>query len=293
MKGVPMKSPSYRKTAFTLIELLVVIAIIAILASLLLPAFASAKKSADMIVCKSNLRQWGIATHLYLVDYHAFPPFAVERERVVDPRIHWYDALFPYTRAQWSTPVENGKPPRPGINVCPGYLKSGGIFDQWSSSYGYNFAGIGYLGSDFDLGLGGKTSGSFELPAPASMIRPRKDSEVLSPADMFDIGDAVLLRAYGSTRVQGLGGLNPTTGLPSLWFPPVVPGADSDFSDPNVKSIVYAIQRRHTKGVWNLLFCDGHVETLKRNDVFDLRRDEVSRRWNKDDLPHVELRLYP
>lgn len=53
------------RLAFTLIELLVVIAVIAVLVAMLLPAVQSARESARRTQCRNNLKQIGIALHLY------------------------------------------------------------------------------------------------------------------------------------------------------------------------------------------------------------------------------------
>ena len=62
---------------FTLIELLIVVAIIALLVAILVPAVAKARETARSAVCKSNLRQWGLAVILYAEDHNAMIPHAM------------------------------------------------------------------------------------------------------------------------------------------------------------------------------------------------------------------------
>jgi len=57
-----------RPTGFTLIELLVVIAIIAILAALLLPALATAKRSSIDVNCISNSKELLLSMTMYVDD---------------------------------------------------------------------------------------------------------------------------------------------------------------------------------------------------------------------------------
>lgn len=62
---LPMPPGKKARGAFTLVELLVVIGIIAVLMSLLIPALAGARESANRLKCANNLRQLGTAMTVY------------------------------------------------------------------------------------------------------------------------------------------------------------------------------------------------------------------------------------
>jgi prepilin-type N-terminal cleavage/methylation domain-containing protein len=66
--------PHHRRNAFTLIELLTVIAITGILASILIPVVGSVRKSAQLTLTSSNLRQMGTAMALFLADNYDVLP---------------------------------------------------------------------------------------------------------------------------------------------------------------------------------------------------------------------------
>jgi prepilin-type N-terminal cleavage/methylation domain-containing protein/prepilin-type processing-associated H-X9-DG protein len=98
-----------RHCGFTLIELLVVLGIIAVLLGLLLPALQRAREAGTQTRCKNNLKQIGLALHMYH-DGHARMPPGCSYRGGVDPYPHmtWMTRLLPFVEqsARWQQAVQ-------------------------------------------------------------------------------------------------------------------------------------------------------------------------------------------
>jgi prepilin-type N-terminal cleavage/methylation domain-containing protein/prepilin-type processing-associated H-X9-DG protein len=276
-------------SGFTLIELLVVIAIVAILAAILLPALNRAKKQAYATECRSNLHQWGLALQMYVTDNRSYP--SVDSFSNFDPYIGQKYPVPTYLPGPNGVLlVDPNPPPRHSVWHCPSYDRLPGIFGgntHNGGSYGYNCNGAiqpqtvsGYSG----FGLAGQ-----RVPGGTtdSELPPIRDAQVLRPANMFAMADAYLLRNI-SPSTPSQAAIPFIIGRQSLALAQIPRDHTGTYIGAPIGLADGIYQRRHDSR-FNVVFCDGHVETLKISNLFTTLSDDVLSRWNNDGQPHREL----
>lgn len=249
------------QVGFTLSDLLVLTALVSLLAVLPFAAHGNGRTRSRSLSCLNNLRQLGVAMHLYVADYRQYPGCL---SVTTGYAYVWPQRLLGETSGQRQLFSCPAAPPNSwwdtNLNSTLGGTGPTG-FDPYTVrntsrfSFGYNDWG---LSINQNLGLGGDINGGF-----ASVVT---EAKVLAPSQLIALGD--LPATQNPAAISFNANLDPTDSAPSCQRP----------------------GNRHAFRT-DLLFADGHTEAPWRNDIISPAATNPWRaRWNNDNKPHTELK---
>lgn len=231
-----MSEGGKRSGGFTLIELIVAIAILGVLASLVVNLSRGARSATQQAACGSNLRQLGLAVRLYLIDHNQnFPPYV---ERTESGPIWYFGRETGAGDAEGERDLDREAGPLypyiqqvGSIEVCP-------AFNYGNAIYKAKFKGASW-GYGYNWRLGGRWTGR----NPVNVAQLSNQSRVIV------FGDCAQANTFQAPA-------SPDNPMLEEFY----------IIDETYKTIHF----RHNHRA-NLLFADGHVESM---EMLEGTRDE-------------------
>ena len=266
------------KKAFTLIELLVVIAIIALLLSIITPSLRKAKQAAWNIICRNNLRQYGLAGAMYTQENDSMFPNAwgsIFKSVEPDRLCQWHDqsrnplmnpdlagSLWPYLGEQDKS------------HLCP-------VFDRFARREHQCTSGIPVepiFGYSMNAMLGGFEFNNAQQYVHVLRVRT---TDIRSPASTFFFGEEnpwVNPERYGATlNDNALCGTPQHPSQPGAWTTPLSSMITSE-KDTGVTyldclaSFHKTTFEKRDDGESNVVYVDGHVDLTKWDNTYRISR---------------------
>ncbi|WP_052362028.1 prepilin-type N-terminal cleavage/methylation domain-containing protein [Geminisphaera colitermitum] len=197
------RSRFVRPVGFTLIELLTVIAIIGILAGILVPTVGRVRQAANATKCLSNLRQFGVASLLYVGEHKG----RLNYQTSLGENPWWQTRFAPYLS---TASVRNAQT----VWVCPSVTERKLDEDKNKKDYGMSSAALA-SNPEGEAGTGiGRLLSDFQTPARKVYITEmdvsEKNTTYLEPSKFFVFvkgGDGkIALRHNGKANVLFIDG---------------------------------------------------------------------------------------
>lgn len=236
-----------------MIELLVVIAVIAILAAILMPVLTSAKAKGDQIYCLNNMRQWGIAFHMYCDDNSDYVP---EEGNVAaginDPGSA---TSTPNLTMAW-------------YNIIPPELGSPSLVELYG---GFSHPRMPPLPSSHSL----FSCPSCALPQTAAPVNYANPLTFAKAFFMYCENSRICVDWHNRYNSSGLPTGVPQTRLSNIKKPSQTvflaeqdPNAATDPAE-SVVTAYYVVARHMHNSLCNLAMCDGSAISAKTNDCWE------------------------
>jgi len=266
-----------------------------------MPALNSARFSARSVTSLSNLRQLGIGLTIYVTEHKGmYPGGAYPTPSPAAPRIRWADAIYPYMKNTevYMSPLLDERDRARMLKPWAHTLNPDGTTNpttKYFGGYGYNYQYLGNgrhlatANSPYNLPYHGKAGSDIAVAAQTIAVADtngtRKGSTTGDDVNAGFTTDDGVYTIDPPLQSLELGSKSSRKTLSGATNPLVNNYGYDGGSDGNATHALtrrsFPAERNKGKRV-NVVFCDGHGESMKLKDIDDFNGDGVNDNgwWN-------------